>query len=187
MSEVYYPVGRYRCTVLQQGFSTAGTGTPQFVLRFMVCADGAGNAFADVQRKERTYYKALTEKTMEYFAKDLKNLGVTVTSLSQLDPEAKDAVLLVGREVNMYCQHGTDRDGNAREEWGVALSDMEMKPPPASTMRSLDMLFGRAMRANGGGTPAPRPATPRQATPAMPPVPVPAGAYGEPSDDDIPL
>jgi hypothetical protein len=177
MSNIFYPQGKYRCGILQQGFTTSSKGTPQFVLKFEVMADASGNA---VEQQERHYFKAITEKTMEYFVKDLKNLGVSVSNLMQLDPATPGHVSLVGSEVLMYCKHGFDQNGEPKEDWGVGLPDMEMKPPPPDAMRRLNMMFGAAMKQAGGA--APRPAS----APKPQPVPQPVAAGDMPSDEDVP-
>lgn len=168
---IQYEVGRYKCTVKQQGFTTAKTGNQQFFLVFDVTATESGES---VSIGERTHYRALTEKTMEYFAADMKNLGFAGSSLTQLDPESPQHFSLVGREVTMFCQHGTDNSGNAREEWNVAMGAREMKPADATKLRSLDLLFAKALRGNGG----PRPVA------AMPPPPMAAAPI---NNDDVPF
>jgi len=169
---IHYEVGRYKCTVKQQGFTTAKTGTQQFYLVFDVTATDGGESVAI---HERTYYKALTEKTIEYFATDAKNLGFTGGSLTQLDPSSPQHFSLVGREVTMFCKHGTDASGNAREEWEVGMGAREMKPADATKLRSLDVLFGNALKRSGG----PRPVA------AMPPPPPMAAAPV--NNDDVPF
>lgn len=180
MAEVYYPVGKYQCRITQQGFDTTSTGKPQFVLGFTVIASENGEP---VPQKERAYYKVLTERTMEYFVKDMQALGVDATSLRMLDPNTPGHIDMVGREVLMYVKHGTDQNGNDKEEWSPAYARRDFAPPPANELSRLDLLFGRAMKSTGA-TPQPRQAAP-PAAPKPAPAPVAAGAF--PSDNDVPF
>lgn len=166
---IEFAKGRYRCIIRQQGFTTSRTGSPQFVLKFDVLTDG--------EPATRYYFKTLTEKTMEYFVADMKNLGFNGSSMQQLDPAHPNHLSFVDQEVTMYCGHGRDQNGDEKEEWGVALPEMEMRPPPQNTMRSLDLLFGAALKKTGGVRPAA----------ATKPQPVPVAAGDMPSDDDVPF
>lgn len=167
---IEFAKGKYPCIIRQQGFTTSKNGTPQFVLKFDVLTDKGPVT--------RYYFKTLTEKTMDYFVADMKNLGFAGSSMQQLDPAHPNHVSFVEREVEMYCGHSTDQNGDPKEEWGVALPAMEMKPPPATALRSLDLLFGAAMKKTGGSrvVSAPKPK----------PQPVPVAAGDVPSDDDVP-
>lgn len=179
MAEIYYPAGKYQCRIKQQGFDTTSTGKPQFVLTFDVTAYESGDPIA---QKERAYYKVLTEKTMEYFAKDMLNLGVEVTALRMLDPSTPGYTSLEGKEALMYCQHSTDQNGNPKEEWAPAFARREMKAPPPAAMSQLDMLFGRAMKS-AGVTSKPAPAARPAAAPRSEMTP----ALVAMTDEDVPF
>lgn len=181
MSEVYYNPGKYICRVTQQGFDTTKSGTPQFVLSFTVIGTDTGEP---VPQKNRAYYKVLTEKTMEYFVKDMQSMGVDATSLRMLDPNTPGHIDLVGREVLMFMKYGQDQNGDEKEEWSPAFARREFTPPPAAELSRLDMLFGRAMKS-AGVTPKPAgPATPARQPAPPPPQPV---AAGNVADDDVPF
>src|SRR5688572_17367418 len=92
----YYPEGRYRCEITNQAMSKAGTGTPQFVLRFRVLEPL--NNQGQVAEYERTAYISITENTIDRFVEDLKTLGFTRHSFSFLDPQTRDYHSFAGQE-----------------------------------------------------------------------------------------
>ena len=150
----YYSVGRYACRINSQALGQAQTGTPQFILRFTVLAqvfdDGETQ---NVNRQyERSSYRAITEKTVPYLVEDLKTLGATISSFRDLDPSSPSFCDLAGQEVDMWCSHEKGQDGELREKWGVARQGGPKKDAPpakpvdAAKLRSLDNLFGKALK-----------------------------------------
>lgn len=150
----YYEVGKYACRVNSQALGSANTGTPQFIIRFTVLGtiDQDGE-FASANRQyERTSYRAITEKTMPYLLEDLKALRVEISSFRDLDPNSPNFFDLTGQEVEMWCSHEEGNDGELREKWGVARQGgpkkeaIQSKPLDAAKLRSLDNLFGKALK-----------------------------------------
>jgi hypothetical protein len=165
--------------------SVASTGTPQFVLRFKVLARLENGEEDPVRSYERLHFRAITEKTIDYFVEDLKTLGFVGigTSFRLLDPQTPGFHDFRGRVVEMCCRHGEDQNGNPREEWGVARSAgaLELRPLPAARYRELDNLFGRALKSIAGGANPKPPAAAR-----APEAPTPMGQPGI-TDDDVPF
>jgi hypothetical protein len=182
--KAFFDEGRYVVQIVDQALGEAQTGTPQFILKFTVLErvhdDGDTEA---VRNYDRTYYKAITERTIEYLSQDLKNLGFTGTSFRDLDPSSPTFCNLVGRRVEMYCSHEA-RNGETQEKWGVAFAKRESKPIEAkkidsAKLRALDNLFGKHLKAGPRPAPAPAPAA----------LPAPANGYVPQAitDDDVPF
>ena len=195
MSSPYYDEGYYKCRIVQQAMGKAGTGTPQFVLRFTVLEFSDGSPVA--QQYERTCYRYITDKTMQYFERDLETLGFTGTSLRQLDPSISGYQSFIGNTFEFRSTHEADQKSEVREKWSLALPngpgrEVEVVPVDSATYRQLDAMFGR----NKG-------ATRTSAPPAEPPSAAPPPTGNQPArqsaafsravertqitDDDIPF
>jgi hypothetical protein len=180
---VFYSVGRYICEIKSQALGEAGTGTPQFILRFTVMGevDDDGNVAGVNRSYERTMYRAITEKTIPYLIEDLKALGFRGSSFRDLDPSSPSFFDLSGQEVEMYCAHEDGTNGE-REKWSVAFAKREAQPVKAvdsKKLRDLDNLFGKHLKElapkSGGG----------DANKRLKPVPV--AASTQVADEDVPF
>lgn len=153
MAGVYYKPGRYACKVAGQAFKQASTGTTQFALQVTVLGavdpNDPGGYLTGYSQYERTIYRALTDKTIEYFIGDLKTLGVTVSSFKDLDPNTPGFVNLTGTDVDCTCEHEAGLDGVMREKWAIARAASDFKAEPLSPQkaRELDNLFGKQLKA----------------------------------------
>ncbi len=182
MAAPFYAVGRYACKVVDQALGEAGTGNPQFVLRFQVLGlvDPADPSryIAAGQQYERTHYRTITDKTIQYFAEDLKLLGFKGDSFRLLDPNADGFHDFRGMDIDMWCAHENDREGHQREKWGVARqgSTLDVKPLEAKKARDLDNLFGKHLKAIKPNA-APTRTAPANAAPPS----------SEIADDDVPF
>lgn len=173
-----YKPGKYLARVINQALGKAQTGTPQFVLRFVILgaidpANPDGDLLATAQY-ERTLYRAITEKTMPYFLEDLESLGYTRDSFRFLDPNIPNFHNFVGQEILVFCAHENDQQNQLREKWGIAkkASAFKVDPLENAAIRQLDSLFGKQLKALRK---EPKPTEPQ---------PVPAGDI---SDDDVPF
>lgn len=178
MSTFYQP-GRYRCEVTQQAMMKASTGTAQFVLKVMVLDQYVGPDQLEPcrQQYERTIFRAITDKTMDFFQKELDVLGFTGGSLRQLDPNYDGFTDFKGVCVDCLCKHEADyKDASVqREKWSIAWatgasSAIEGDELAPADYRALDALFGK------GSKTAPKAAT----------KPV-AAASSAVNDDDVPF
>jgi hypothetical protein len=180
--KAFFGEGRYTVQISDQALGEAQTGTPQFILKFTVLErvhdDGDTEA---VRNYDRTYYKAITERTIEYLTQDLKTLGFEGSSLRDLDPSSPNFYSLKGRQVEMYCTH-EDRNSETQERWSVAFTKKDSKPIEAkrldsAKLRALDNLFGKHLKGL-----APKAATPK-------PVPVAKAVSGDNAtfDGDVPF
>ena len=152
MANPYYAVGRYVCKVVEQGLGESSTGNPQFVLRFIVLkrvdpADPSRMIPVPAQYK-RTYYRSITEKTIQYFTRDLNALGFQSGTFKELDPNTEGFHDFTGQEVDMLCAHKRGLNGQLREEWSVARagSSLKVKPLEKKKVRELDNLFGKHLK-----------------------------------------
>lgn len=177
----HYQKGRYVCEILNQALGVAKTGTPQLAIQFKVLGTpdpkDPGSYEIDPYQYERTMYKAITEKTIDYVIEDLKNLGVAVQSLRQLDPSTSGFIDLRGKVTHFLCNHEAGQNGGPmREKWGVARASSEFKVEPLepAKMRELDNLFGKQLKEAFKAPAASRP--PQSAVAAM-----------EVTDDDVPF
>lgn len=179
----FYESGRYACKVTDQAMGEASTGNPQFVLRFKVMGlvdPSDPTRFIPAQQQyERTFYRTITEKTIEYFVEDLKTLGFSGDSFKKLDPNTDGFHDFRGADVDMWCAHEDDTSGGSREKWSVArqAGSFEVKPLESKKLRELDNLFGKHLK--GLKSEAPRQVEPQ-------PAAVMASAEGI-TDDDIPF
>lgn len=177
-SKPFYDQGRYEAEITDQGFvKAASSGNTQFVLKFKVLGkiDPAdpSKMFPVPAQYERSMYRALTEKTIEYFMEDMAALEVSFGSFTELDPNTEGYIDLVGRTIDMNCSHETNNDGS-REKWSIArsFSSKPIESLPANDVKTLDRLFGKHLKKS--------PAPVQRAA-----APVPAGVGI--TDDDIPF
>jgi len=183
-SSPHYAMGRYVCEVLAQAMSETQTGKPQFVLRFKILgtpdAKNPENYVPDSAQYERTFYRVITEGTIEYFTADLHALGFDGDSFKLLDPATLGFYDFKGQIIDMICNHEDNQDKTGkREKWGIARKAGEFAPKPLEPkkVRDLDNLFGKHLKSlKPNGTPvvaAPNPPA-TQSAPAI-------------SDEDVPF
>jgi hypothetical protein len=117
-----YAEGRYQAQITDQGFERASTDTPFFYLQMLILgridADGVVQECPKYERTCRQYLKKGTPGVAILKA-DLKSLGVEVTDLVQLDLEAPDPIKLVGRVIDVVCEH-EPHNGKTRERWSIS-------------------------------------------------------------------
>ena len=167
-----YTKGIYAVEFISQGFNEAQTGTTQFFVQFKVIhkigSDGAVGV--PEQGGEETFFRAITDKTVEFFIDDLKKLNVAVAGLDiqRLDPTNPDPVLVGELASNgkrygrMYAGEET-YNGKTKVKWGTAGGMFTPKAASSLAVGKLNALFGRAVR-NLGGPIAPPPPPPPPAT-----------------------
>ncbi len=173
---VFYDEGKYRVRIVKQALGESSTGNPQFILRFMVLAKIESDCDSEVRQYERTMYRSITEKTIQYIVQDLQTLGFEGSGFRQLDPAVSGHHSFVGQEVEMWCKHD-EYNGKELEKWSIATSpsDIEVKPLRPDKLRELENLYGKHLRAAAPVKPKP---TPKIAEPAP---------FAEITDDDIPF
>ena len=151
-SKPFYEIGAYVGEVVAQALGKTSTGKPQFVLRFRVLGrpdPKDPHNYIPVQENERTMYRVITEKTTEYLLEDLEVLSYQRTSFGPLDPSHPQHQSFVGQQVEMYCKHENDQNGDLREKWQLSrgASGLKVDPLDQKGVRELDALFGKALKA----------------------------------------
>lgn len=183
MAKPFYDVGPYIGEILQQGLTTASTGTVQFVLRVKVLGVPAGDGYTpNRQQYERSIYMALTEKTESFVVPILQKLGFHGGSLATLDPGHPQHQSFLGDQVDLWCSHNDDGKGGTREQWSVSMegAQRELVPVDPKKLRQLDALFSKSFSGSKA-----KPARAKE-------EPAPEKAYftadsQEITDDDIPF
>lgn len=174
----FYEVGRYRARLGGHAVVEKPAG-PQLVLKFRILGvyDNTGQV-VDCTGYERTFYRVMNDNTMKFAVDELKALGFSAAKFADLDPSSEDAFSFDGLEVDMWCSHRPDKDGNVRENWAPAKqggsSEIEGKRVEKSALRKLDSMFGKALKGN-------QPPARREPQPAA------ALAQQGVSDDDVPF
>jgi hypothetical protein len=153
-----YSKGKYQAEVIDQGVEEANTGTMCFFLHLKIMGryDDKG-LLQECPCYERTYRQYLANDTgVKILRGDLKTLDVQVTDFTQLDPEAPNGVSLIGRKIDVVCEHESYQ-GSPRERWGIPRA---RKKVDLGALRTLSDKFGHLLRdGNGQSASAPPPVT----------------------------
>lgn len=151
--------GKYRGTITKWGLGKAKTGNPQFQVSFELKHKiGAGGAPEDCPNWERTIFRSITEKTIDYLVEDLQRLGYDRDNFDGLDPEGPQAFNFAGIEVDVECDHET-WEGKKREKWrfnagggAPAINPLERKE-----VSQLNALYSKKLKGGNGASPAAKP------------------------------
>lgn len=154
--------------------SETKTGKPQFVLTFDLLGlrdPTQPDTLIRVTPGQRSCFRVITEKTIDYVIEDLKYLGYDKPSFGPLDPSSPQHHSFKGQEIDVVCTH-EDYEGNMQERWSLSRGGgLNLKPVDNATMRKLDSLFGGKLKANA--SPSAKTAASRQnanaATETVPP------------------
>jgi hypothetical protein len=162
----YYPEGAYVGEIMKQGFGETSNGNPQFFITCQVIGypdknnpDNLVPFPSNVKSYERTIFRVINEKTIDFAIEDLQQLGFEGTSFRELDPSSPNHQSFVGNMVDLYCKHES-YEGKVNERWQLSrpLGSLEVKPLESTKLRQLDTLFGAALREKqraAGKTPKP--------------------------------
>lgn len=152
-SKPFYEAGLHVAKVVSQGITKASTGNFQFFLRVKILgmADPGDeqNYIPHRTQYERTIYRAITDKTVEYLVQDLDVLGFAGESFSELDPSHPQFQNFAGKQFDVVCTHEDDTKGGVREKWSIArgmAGSKPIEPLQARELRQLDSLFGKALK-----------------------------------------
>jgi hypothetical protein len=116
-----YEVGRYIGKVTHQRLGETSSGKPQLVLSFQVLgmvnlSDPEGDLFSCPQG-ERSIYRVITEKTLDYAKSDMDSLEWYGDRWSQFDEENPSFVGIIGNEYAFFCKHEPKQAKNDDGEW----------------------------------------------------------------------
>lgn len=149
MSKVYYEEGPYVGEVVSQALGESATkGTPFFMLKVKILGIPSGDdGFDPVKTSyERSIYFYLTEKTAPFVVENLSMIGFAGKKISQLDPDAPNAHIFKGQQVDLYCSH-EEYEGEWKERWNLSrvLEVVKMEP---KKLRQIEALFGKALKSS---------------------------------------
>jgi hypothetical protein len=152
---------RYWGKITSNKMGKAKTGTAQFILQFEIVgkinpADPDGDLLT-CPTGERTVFRAITDKTIDWVLKDLEQLGFQGESFRLLDMDEPGGVNFQNRELAFFCEHKYGNDQKLREQWGISSGHkpLVIEPMEAKEIRALDNLFGRSLKGLGKGEPKP--------------------------------
>lgn len=194
MSVYYENNGKYWAKVTNQGLGVTSTGKPQFVLSFTILGkvnpqDPEG-ALISCEQYERSMFRTITDKTVEWLLDDIKhlcqrgNLAPDISGFEQLDPKTPGFLNLANIEFEAFCQHDT-YEGKTRERWSVSTGGgggLEIKPLDNTEVRKLNAMFGKQLKRLSNGAPK-TPASPEPPKESVVPMRSPANT----PDDEIPF
>ena len=157
MPAPHFQIGRYWGKLTNQQFGKAKSGNPQIVFSFLLVGmvdpkDPEGDLLACTQY-ERSIFRAITEKTVEYVLEDLAALGFTGNSYQQISLDHPHCCDLRDTEIALFCQHEEDNRpehaGEIRERWSIARAN---SGPKVDTLddkdaRKLDAMFGKQLKS----------------------------------------
>ena len=159
MSE--FDPGRYRGRIRDYGVmqSQVGNQHPTVFITFDLVDrhDSTTGELEHCPTATRTYFKAITPRTIDWVLADLKTIGYDRPGLEYLDPETPGAADLFDREIDVVCEHET-YEGQPRERWSIYRERIREKVRRGDLAR-LDTQFGeqikRVLGADVGVVPPP--------------------------------
>ena len=163
MARIFYDQGRYWGKITRQRLGESSNGNPQLILSFTVLgkinpADPQGELLAVTQQYERTVFRTITDKTIDWVLKDLETIGFTGGSYGQFDENASDCCDVRGKELEFSCNHKAHyKTGEPVEEWSIASDSpgMEVEPLDNQAVRKLDAMFGKQLKKKSAEPAAP--------------------------------
>lgn len=203
MKPFYEHGGKYVTRVKDSQLTQTSNNNTQWVVSFTVLGtpdpnDDSRYIESKVQM-DRYFRRVINQNTIEFAIQDMRAFGFAGDSYAQLDSRHPKAWPLKGMEIEMYCQHERDQNGEPKEVWSVARESMSLEQAPADKVRELDYAFGAQLKSLKQQKPAPQAQQTQQQAPQQParaqrqqpkvqpkPQPVAAGRF-ETSDEDIPL
>lgn len=154
MSIVYAP-GRYRGVIAAQALSETKNGNTQLVLTVDLLGaydPSQPDSLVRVQTGQRSVFRVITEKTIDYVLEDLKYLGYDKPTFGPLDPAHPEHHSFKGQDVDLICAH-EEYNGQEQERWSLSRGGgLNLKPVDNTTVRKLDALFGAKLKANAAPT-----------------------------------
>jgi hypothetical protein len=114
--------GVYRGRIRDYGIvkSQAGNQHPTVFIDFTVIGryNAATGELESCPEVRRSYFRAITERTVSWLLSDLKTIGYDRPGFQYFDPEVPGAVDLFNREIDVDCEHET-YNGQPRERWSI--------------------------------------------------------------------
>ena len=146
-----YQSGRYWGRITGNELGETNNGNPQIVIRFLIegrmNVEDPSGALIPCEHGERTIFRVITDKTVDWVIRDLASLGYTKPGWHFLDPSDANYVSLAGTQFEAECKL-EPYDGQLKEKWGIYNpgSAPQVKPLDKSAVRKLDSLFGKKLK-----------------------------------------
>ena len=120
-----------------------------FDIKGRVNPDDPDAALMACDAGERSVFMSLTEKTVDFVKRNLRQLGFTGDSMSQLDPRHPQHQSFEGQELEFWCGHD-EYNGQTKEKWSISSprKGVEIQELDGKKARALDALFGSALKEN---------------------------------------
>lgn len=155
MANLTYQPGKHMGRITKWGMGKTKNGNPQLFFSAEIIGKlNADGSLASCPQFERTVFRVITDKTIEYIVEDLKNLGYPHETFDQLDPSAPNAHSFAGLQVPLTCKHDT-YEGKTNEKWEFAFGGAGYQAVPLERRQvaELNATFGKFLR--GGKTTPP--------------------------------
>jgi hypothetical protein len=138
-----FAAGKYRAQIVNWGFSKAKSGNPQIF--WSVKPIGKITPGGDLENCpdwERTIFRAITDKTIEFVAVELKALGYNYDTFDQIDRNHPQAFNFGAGEVTVEMKHEMYQ-GKQQERWQFCLGKaFEPTPVERGEVAKLNAMFG---------------------------------------------
>jgi hypothetical protein len=174
-----FDIGRYWAKVTRQRLGETSTGKPQLIISFQILGKvNLNEPEGDLLRApegERSIYRVISDKTLDYVISDLDKLGWNGMSWAEFDEQHPKCCDIRGTELALFCNHKPKQVKNEstgewvdtsemREEWSIAQESTgpQVKPLDKAAVSKLDGMFGKALKNRQ--KPAQTPQKPPQAT-----------------------
>lgn len=163
----YYEPGRYRCTIVNQGFGNSKQkGTPYFYLTVkpMERVISSESIEPCVESYERDIILYLTDKTISNVIPKLRALGWEGSDWSELDPMTGDYHSFAHQGVTASCEI-EQVDDKMYEKWNLSGGKGMDHTREDNVVRTLNAMFGKALKGGNSSKPKVKPPTKREAIP----------------------
>lgn len=151
--EASYEIGRYWGRIVNQQLGRTSNNNPQIVITFLIIgrvdAADPDEGLIECPQYERSVFRVITEKTIDYVREDLTTLEFD-GEWEELALTHPNCVDLRGKELAFFCQHGSFKlkDGSTitTEQWSIARAGtLAVTPLDEQGCRELNALFGRPL------------------------------------------
>ncbi len=153
---IHYQPGEYWGDVVDHGLTEAQTGTPQLYVRFLVLGkvsavdpeqyDEAGEQY------ERTVYRPITDKTIDFVTEDMERLDFHGTMFEDFKADGPGDFDIRGTQFKFFCKHEVYNHVQ-KEKWSIA-RERTTTPVADDAMKRLQTTFGKYLKPLAKSGPA---------------------------------
>lgn len=124
-------------------------------------AESPEGRLAECPNEQRTYFRAITDQTIEFFMDDMTALGFEGSSFKELDPKHPMPHMFTA-EFDAFLKV-EDYKGKRQEKWGIS-RPRKAQPLENTALDNLDTMYGHLLKK----APTKAAAKPRSAKPVAP-------------------